>query len=171
MDKRSLDSLIIIFWGETIFHPLKLATLAFLGERKKQGKSLKKQGFFSLRNPYNPWERKENRTNKARKIGKTKKARKSKKEKKKTHTHTRIGRVRVWSTLKFRIGFPFGENSAGFCKWRPKSVWLPGSILNFRIGSVSSIGGLMAATLFAATILRFPEPRSSQIAVRRFFWH
>ena len=52
------------------------------------------------------------------------------------------------SILKFRIGFPFGENSAGFCQ----SVWLPESILNFRIGSVSSIGGLIAATLFADTI-------------------
>ena len=41
----------------------------------------------------------------------------------------------VGSTLKFRIGFPFGKNAAGFCR----SVWLPGSILNFRIGSVSSI--------------------------------
>ena len=39
----------------------------------------------------------------------------------------------VGSILKFRIGFPFGENSACFCQ----SVWLPGSILNFRIGSVS----------------------------------
>ena len=52
------------------------------------------------------------------------------------------------SMLKFCIGFPFGENSAGFCK----SVWLPGSILNFRKGSVSSIGGLIAATLFATTV-------------------
>ena len=43
----------------------------------------------------------------------------------------------VGSILKFRIGFPFGENSAGACR----SVWPPGSILNFRIGSVSSIGG------------------------------
>ena len=58
----------------------------------------------------------------------------------------RINDVR--STLKFRIGFPFGENSAGFCK----SMWLPGSILNFRIGSVSSIGGLIAATLFADAV-------------------
>ena len=55
----------------------------------------------------------------------------------------------AWSILlKFRIGFPFGENSAGFCK----SVWLPVSILNFRIGSVSSMGGVIAATLFAATV-------------------
>ena len=54
----------------------------------------------------------------------------------------------VGSTLKFCLGFPFGENSAGLCK----CMWLPGSILNFRIGSVSSIGGLIAATLFAATI-------------------
>ena len=43
---------------------------------------------------------------------------------------------------------PFEENSAVFCQ----SVWLSGSILNFRIGSVSSIGGLIAATLFADTI-------------------
>ena len=54
----------------------------------------------------------------------------------------------VGSILKFRIGFPFGENSARFCR----SVWLLGSILNFRIGSVPSIGGLIAATLFSATI-------------------
>ena len=52
------------------------------------------------------------------------------------------------SILKFRIGLLFGENSAGFCQ----SVWFPGSILNFRIGSVSSIGGSIAATLFADTI-------------------
>ena len=58
----------------------------------------------------------------------------------------------VGSILKFRIGFPFGENSAGFCQ----SVWLPGSILNFRIGSVSSIGGLIAATLFADTVSKIP---------------
>ena len=37
----------------------------------------------------------------------------------------------VGSILKFRIGFPFGENSAGFCQ----SVWLPGSIVNLRPGS------------------------------------
>ena len=54
----------------------------------------------------------------------------------------------VGSILKFRIGFAFGENSAGFCQ----SVWLPESLLNFRIGSASSIGGLIAATLFADTI-------------------
>ena len=54
----------------------------------------------------------------------------------------------VGSILKFRIGFPFGENSAGFCK----SVWLLESILNFRIGSVSLIRGLIAATLFADTV-------------------
>ena len=40
------------------------------------------------------------------------------------------------------------EKSVGFCR----SVWLPVSILNFRIRSVSSIGGLIAATLFAATV-------------------
>ena len=57
----------------------------------------------------------------------------------------------VGSILKFRVGFPFGEKSAGFCK----SVWLPGSIQNFRIGtrSVSSTArGLIAATLFADTV-------------------
>ena len=54
----------------------------------------------------------------------------------------------VGSILKFRIGFLFGENSAGVCQ----SVWLPESILNFRIGSVLSMGGLIAATLFADTI-------------------
>ena len=54
----------------------------------------------------------------------------------------------VGSILKFRIGFPFGENSDCFCQ----SVWLLRSILNFRIGSVSSIGGLIAATLFADTV-------------------
>ena len=62
----------------------------------------------------------------------------------------------VGSILKFHIGFPFGENSTGFCT----SVWLPGSTLNFRIGSVSSIGGLIAATLFAATV---PIPRHKEI--------
>ena len=54
----------------------------------------------------------------------------------------------VGSILKFRIGFPFGGKSARFCQ----SVWHAGSILNFRIGSVSSIGGLIVATLFADTI-------------------
>ena len=54
----------------------------------------------------------------------------------------------VGSILKFRIGFAFGENSAGFCR----SVWLLGSILNFRIGSVSSIGGLIAGPLFANAV-------------------
>ena len=55
----------------------------------------------------------------------------------------------VGSRLKYR--FPFGEHSACFCQ----SVWLPGSILHFRIGSVSSIGGLIAATLFADTVSGF----------------
>ena len=54
----------------------------------------------------------------------------------------------VGSTLKFCIGFPFGENSAGFCQ----SVWLRESMLNFRIGSVSSIGELIAATLSTDTV-------------------
>ena len=40
------------------------------------------------------------------------------------------------SILTFRIGIPFGEKSAGFCK----SMWLPGSMLNVRMGSVPSIG-------------------------------
>ena len=57
----------------------------------------------------------------------------------------------VGSILKFRIGFPFGESSACFCQ----SVWLPGSILNFRIGSVSSIGGLPRPCLPTP----FPIPR------------
>ena len=55
----------------------------------------------------------------------------------------------VGSILKFRIGFSFGENSAWFCKARKRR---PGSILNFRIASVSSMGGLIAATLFADTV-------------------
>ena len=54
----------------------------------------------------------------------------------------------VGSILQFRIRSSFRENSAGFCK----SVWLLGSILNFRIGSVSSIGGVIVATLFADTV-------------------
>ena len=65
----------------------------------------------------------------------------------------------VGSILKFRIGLPFGENSAGFCQ----SVWLPGSILKFRIGSVSSIGGLIAATLFADTI---SDPQKNGVICR-----
>ena len=44
--------------------------------------------------------------------------------------------------------------SAGFCNF----VWSPESILNFRIGSVSSIGGLIAAILFAAA---FSDSQSS----------
>ena len=43
---------------------------------------------------------------------------------------------------------PFWKKSAGFCK----IVLILESMLNFRIGSVSSIGGLIAATLFAATV-------------------
>ena len=54
----------------------------------------------------------------------------------------------VVSILKFHIGFPFRENSVWLCK----SVWVLESILNFRIGSISSIGGLIAATLFAAPV-------------------
>ena len=67
----------------------------------------------------------------------------------------------VGSILKFRIGFPFGENSAGFYK----SVWLPGSILNFSIAFVSSIGGLIAATLFADTV------SNSQIKCKKMSAH
>ena len=51
------------------------------------------------------------------------------------------------------MGFSFRENSSGFCK----SVWLLGSILNFCIGSVSSIEGLIAPTLFAVTISDSPS--------------
>ena len=54
----------------------------------------------------------------------------------------------VGSILKFRIGFPFWRE---FCLFLPICV-APGSILNFRIGSVSSIGRLIAATLFADTV-------------------
>ena len=54
----------------------------------------------------------------------------------------------VGSILNFHMDFSFGANSAGVCKF----VWIPGSMLNFRMGSVSSIGGLIAATLFAATV-------------------
>ena len=73
----------------------------------------------------------------------------------------------VGSILKFRIGFPFGENSAAFCR----SVWLPKSILNFRIGSVSSMGGSIAATLFADTVSDsqiFWPPRKTFQAGGRF---
>ena len=67
------------------------------------------------------------------------------------------GRVHLLgSILKFHIGFPFRKNFAGFCK----SVWLLGEILSFLIGSVSSIGGLIAATLSAATV---PIPRSKSV--------
>ena len=62
----------------------------------------------------------------------------------------------VGSILKFRIGFPFGKNSAGFCK----SVWLLGSILNFRIGSLSSIGGLIAPDPVCRHHFRFSENHS-----------
>ena len=43
----------------------------------------------------------------------------------------------------------------------------PGSILNFRIGSVLSIGGLIAATLFADTILAC---RWEGVKLPRSFW-
>ena len=55
------------------------------------------------------------------------------------------------SILKFRMGFPFGEKSAWFCK----SMWLLGSMLNFCVESASSIGGfesMIAANLFPATV-------------------
>ena len=50
------------------------------------------------------------------------------------------------------------------------SVWLPGSILNFRIGSVSSIGGLIAATLFADTASdsQFKNQISSPVVSTKF---
>ena len=60
----------------------------------------------------------------------------------------------VGSILKFRIGLPFGEN---FCWVLPVRVDDVGSMLNFRIGYVSSIEGLIAATLFADTISDPPE--------------
>ena len=59
----------------------------------------------------------------------------------------------VGSILKFRIDFPFGENSAGICR----SVWLPGSILNFRIRSVSSIGGVDCRDPVCRHRFRFPD--------------
>ena len=54
----------------------------------------------------------------------------------------------VGSILKIPYGLPFRREFCCFCT----SVWLPGSTLNFRIGSVPSIGGLIAATLFADTV-------------------
>ena len=59
----------------------------------------------------------------------------------------------VGLVLKFRVGFPlsFEENSAGFCQ----SVWLPESILNFRIGSVSSIALTLQSLLFSIISLLF----------------
>ena len=62
---------------------------------------------------------------------------------------------------EIRIGFPFGENSAGFCK----SVWLPESILNFRIGSVSSIGGWLPRPCLPTP---FPIPRHKNY--KTWFW-
>ena len=56
-------------------------------------------------------------------------------------------RCGVDTEIPYRLPF-WRHFSAGFCMF----VCIPGSILNFRIGSVSSIGGLIAATLFAATI-------------------
>ena len=70
----------------------------------------------------------------------------------------------VGSILKFRIGLPFGENSAGFCQ----PVWLSGSILKFRIGPVSSIGGLIAATLFADTISDPQNRRTIRTFLNRY---
>ena len=54
----------------------------------------------------------------------------------------------VWSILKFRIGFPFGEISdvLQVCVALGVDTEFP------LIGSISSIGGLIAATLFAATV-------------------
>ena len=56
------------------------------------------------------------------------------------------------SILKFRMGFSFGENSAGF----RKSVWLPGSILNFHLGSVSSIAACRHRFRFPKLSFRAP---------------
>ena len=66
------------------------------------------------------------------------------------------------SILKFRIGFPFGEHSAGFCQ----SVWLPESMLNFRIGSVSSKRGVDCRDRISQHHFRFPEARRRRIGWR-----
>ena len=43
-------------------------------------------------------------------------------------------------------------------------MWLPGSILNFLSGSVSFMGGLIAATLFAATVSDSQIPQGGVVA-------
>ena len=122
---------------------------------RAQGKTQKTRIFLSLPNPLNFW-RRENAQNSKESLKPCKeniwKSRKRSlgNDVRKNGVHDRVRIDDVGSTLKFRIGFSFGENSAGFCR----SLWLLGSILNFRIGSVSSIGGLIAATLFAATTQR-----------------
>ena len=57
-----------------------------------------------------------------------------------------VSQFGVDTEIPYRL--PYREEFCWFCK----SVWLSGSILNFRIGSVSSIGGLIAVTLFADTV-------------------
>ena len=91
--------------------------------------------------------------------------------------------MRVGSILKFRIGSPSGESSAGFASpygFRGRyCISVLGACLNFRIGSVPSIGGLIAATLFAATVSDFqcfdPAPILSPLPDRRdgksSYWH
>ena len=64
----------------------------------------------------------------------------------------------VGSILKFRIGFPFGGMSAGFCMF----VHIPGSKLNFRIGSVSSIGGVDCRDPVCRHHFWFPEIKFSK---------
>ena len=60
--------------------------------------------------------------------------------------HNRVRIDDVWSILNWR----------DFC-WVLHVRVASGSILNFRIGSVSSIGALIAATLLAANRFRFPD--------------
>ena len=71
----------------------------------------------------------------------------------------------VGSILKFRIGFSCGGNYAGFSKF----VWIPGSILNFRIGSVSLIGGVECRDPVCPHRFRFPEkwPDSPCLSILR----
>ena len=59
----------------------------------------------------------------------------------------------VGSILKFRIGFLVGENSTGFCR----SVRLPGSILNFCIGSYIVGTGFDCRDPVCRHRFRFPD--------------
>ena len=52
---------------------------------------------------------------------------------------------------------PFWGEFCLFCQ----SVWLPGSILNFRIGSVSSIGGVDCRDPVCRHRFRFLDPRKT----------